>query len=267
MEPTRVTLVILAILSAVPVQRAAAACSGDCNGDGRVVVSELVRAVGVALGNSPLSQCTAADSSGDGSVSIAELIGAVGSALRSCNPAPTRTPPPTATRAPDGTPTASVPGCDNGTFDVTYTATTAGNYVTSPVTLDLVAAGQVRNPAAPVYLWGITGLQCMVNMPTFTRAVQVQLFGPSTGFAPGTYAVTPPLSSIVYQESTNSSASSVRAWDTAGGTLTIEEVDGDRLRFRIAAPMKPQPLLSIGETPQGTFTLEVSGTVEHFTSQ
>jgi len=267
MGPIRVTLMMLAVLSAAPGQRAAAACSGDCDGDGRVAISELVRAVGVALGNNPLSQCTAADSSGDGNVSIAELIGAVGAALNSCNPVATRTPPPTATHGPNSTPTVLVPGCDNGAFEVTYTTGTAGNYVTSPLTLDLVAAGQVRNPAAPVYLWGITGLQCMVNMPTFTRAVQVQVFGPSTGFAPGTYAITPPLSSIVYQESPDSSAASVRAWDTTGGTLTIEEVDGDRLRFRLAAPMKPQPLLSFGEVPQGTFTLEVSGTVEHFTSQ
>ena len=50
-------------------------------------------------------------------------------------------------------------------------------------------------------------------------------------------------------------------------TLTIEAVEGDQLTFRITAAMKPQPLLSLGQTPTGTFDLEVSGTVKHFTSQ
>jgi len=38
------------------------------------------------------------------------------------------------------------------------------------------------------------------------------------------------------------------------------------MRFRITAPMKPQPLLDFGATSEGTVTLEVSGTVEQFTS-
>ena len=241
-----------------------AACAGDCDGDGSVAINELVRAVGIALGGTPLGQCATADANGDGSVTIAELVGAVGLALGGCNGTATRTPTPT--RPPSGTPTFVVPGCDNGTFDVTYANGSAGNFVTDPLTLDLVAAGEVRNPANGLYLWGITGLECIDNEVRFTRAVQIQVLGPRTGFAPGTYAITPPLSSLIYQESPNS-GSTIRAWDTTGATLTIEAVEGSRLRFRVNAPMKPQPLLSFGETPQGTFTLEVTGTVERFTSQ
>lgn len=265
MRLMRPVFLTLTLLLAGPAHRAAAACAGDCDGDGSVAINELVRAVAVALGGTPLGQCAAADANGDGTVTIAELIAAVGAALDGCNPVATRTPTPT--RDPAVTPTVRVPGCDNGTFTVTYADTGAGNYVTDPLTLDLVAAGTVRNPGSGAHIWAITGLQCTQNMPTLTRAVQLQIIGPRIGFTPGTYAVTPPLGTLVYQESPDSSAPSIRAWDTAGGTLIIDEVAGSRLRFRISAPMKPQPLLSFGNNPQGTFTLEVSGTVENFTSQ
>ena len=58
-----------------------------------------------------------------------------------------------------------------------------------------------------------------------------------------------------------------RTWDTTAATLTVEEVAGERLRFRLSAAMKPQPLTSFGQQPQGTFTLTVTGTVQRFTSQ
>lgn len=54
---------------------------GDCNGDGRVTIDELIRAVNLALGALPVESCPAADCDGDGSVRINELICAVSSAL------------------------------------------------------------------------------------------------------------------------------------------------------------------------------------------
>lgn len=59
-------------------------CAGDCNGDARVTVEELVRGVGIALGSTPASICVAFDRDDDGAVSIAELIGAVTAALSGC---------------------------------------------------------------------------------------------------------------------------------------------------------------------------------------
>ena len=59
-------------------------CTGDCNGDGQVTVNDLIIAVNVALGNAPVSQCTAIDTNGDGQVSVNELIQAVNSALNGC---------------------------------------------------------------------------------------------------------------------------------------------------------------------------------------
>jgi len=68
----------------VTVARAPQSCIGDCNGDGIVTVDELIRGVGIALGNRAPSECTALDSNGDGRVEIEELIRAVGALLRGC---------------------------------------------------------------------------------------------------------------------------------------------------------------------------------------
>jgi len=61
-----------------------AACTGDCDGDGRVVVSELIRGVNIALETQPLSNCMVFDSDGNGRVSIGELIAGVNASLDGC---------------------------------------------------------------------------------------------------------------------------------------------------------------------------------------
>lgn len=63
---------------------AGAVCAGDCNGDHLVAVNELIGAVGIGLGNNPVTQCPSVDSSGDGLVAVNELVAAVGSALNGC---------------------------------------------------------------------------------------------------------------------------------------------------------------------------------------
>jgi hypothetical protein len=78
------------LLSALP---AGALCPGDCDGDGQVLVSELVTAVGVALGGRPLADCLPADIGGDGVIGIAELVAAVTSVLAGCPADPTPTAP------------------------------------------------------------------------------------------------------------------------------------------------------------------------------
>ena len=75
------------------------ACVGDCNGDRRVTVDELVAGVAVALGSSLAPPCAALDSDSNGLVKIEELITAVNAALEGCSgvnnttPTPTPTPP------------------------------------------------------------------------------------------------------------------------------------------------------------------------------
>lgn len=59
-------------------------CGGDCNGDGRVLINELIVVVRLGLRQSPLDACASADTSGDGVVQIGEIIAAVRRSLEGC---------------------------------------------------------------------------------------------------------------------------------------------------------------------------------------
>jgi hypothetical protein len=59
-------------------------CVGDCNGDGRVTVDEILTAINIALGNTPVSACPGLESGCEpGVVCIME---AVDNALNDCLP-------------------------------------------------------------------------------------------------------------------------------------------------------------------------------------
>ncbi len=60
------------------------ACPSDCNGNGILTISELVRAVNIALNQLPVSVCEAADVNGNGVVAINELIASVRALLNGC---------------------------------------------------------------------------------------------------------------------------------------------------------------------------------------
>lgn len=68
-----------------------AAITGDCDGNGRVTIDELVRGVNIALGLQPLSRCPDFDANRDGRVTIDELVRAVNIALNGLPPTPTPT--------------------------------------------------------------------------------------------------------------------------------------------------------------------------------
>ncbi len=59
-------------------------CVGDCDGDGMVSISELIRGVNIALELAALDTCAAFDRNGNGAVEISELIAAVNNALDGC---------------------------------------------------------------------------------------------------------------------------------------------------------------------------------------
>ena len=59
-------------------------CPGDCNGDLRVAVSELLTAVRAALGQSSVGECRAADANGDGAIGVGEIIRGVRAAIDGC---------------------------------------------------------------------------------------------------------------------------------------------------------------------------------------
>jgi plastocyanin len=74
---------VMLVLGGHP-SKVAAACSGDCDGDGAVTVNELVLGVNIALGSTAIGLCPSFDAEGDGEVTINELITAVSSALNGC---------------------------------------------------------------------------------------------------------------------------------------------------------------------------------------
>jgi hypothetical protein len=62
------------------------ACAGDCDGDGEVVVAELIAGIRIALGADALAECPACDSDHDGRVTVDDVVRAVTAALRGCVP-------------------------------------------------------------------------------------------------------------------------------------------------------------------------------------
>ncbi len=62
----------------------AVACLGDCNGDGAVRIAELVLGVRIALGDADIDACRAFDAAGNGRVGITDLVRAVGHAIDGC---------------------------------------------------------------------------------------------------------------------------------------------------------------------------------------
>jgi len=59
-------------------------CVGDCNDDGTVTVDEILTMVNIALGNTPVSACTAGDANHDGQITVDEIIAAVSNAINGC---------------------------------------------------------------------------------------------------------------------------------------------------------------------------------------
>jgi cysteine-rich repeat protein len=91
-----------------------AQCVGDCDDSGDVSIEELVLAVSIVLGDSPLESCGAADADGDGEVFVDEVIAAVANSLDGCGPFE-----PTAEPTPPPTPTPEGPRCGNGVVEET----------------------------------------------------------------------------------------------------------------------------------------------------
>ncbi len=59
-------------------------CAGDCDGDGRVVIAEMILGVRIALGRSAFADCPAIDADGDGSAEVSELVQSVANGLDGC---------------------------------------------------------------------------------------------------------------------------------------------------------------------------------------
>jgi V8-like Glu-specific endopeptidase len=85
-EPTlTATAPITPTASITPTAPAASACLGDCRGDLRVTVDEIVLLVSIGLGMESVEVCPSGDANGDGRVTISEVIASVRHALDGCD--------------------------------------------------------------------------------------------------------------------------------------------------------------------------------------
>jgi hypothetical protein len=77
-------LAVVAFLFLLPPRPAAAGCVGDCGGDCKVTVDELLTLVNIGLGNTPVTTCEAGDANHDGEITVDEILTAVNNALDRC---------------------------------------------------------------------------------------------------------------------------------------------------------------------------------------
>jgi YVTN family beta-propeller protein len=59
-------------------------CAGDCNGDGRVSVDEVLAMMEIAFGNALLESCPAGDANEDGVITVDEILTAVRHVMEGC---------------------------------------------------------------------------------------------------------------------------------------------------------------------------------------
>ncbi len=59
-------------------------CAGDCGDTGEVTIEDLLTGIDIALGNVPLRACPVFDANGDGRVTVDDLIKAIANALHGC---------------------------------------------------------------------------------------------------------------------------------------------------------------------------------------
>jgi len=112
------TAVAACLLSVCVAGRSAAqTCVGDCRGQGRVSISDLILAVNIVLGVAPLDECP---SLGPAPVGIDRLILSVNNALCDCHMCPT--PPPTRTSTVTATAAATATHTPTPTASPTPTA-------------------------------------------------------------------------------------------------------------------------------------------------
>ncbi len=119
-----------------------AQCVGDCNGNAVVAISELITGVNITLGRTGVEQCAAVDANDDGRVTISELIRAVNNALSGCPP----TPSPTSTATPLPATVTPIPPTDTpvptATASSTPTATEIPLVELAPVGNRAIPLGQ-----------------------------------------------------------------------------------------------------------------------------
>lgn len=171
---TSVDMVAAALLLFLPRLTAGeTACIGDCDGDGKVVISELITGVNIALGKEILGRCLRFDESADGAMTVNELLRGVNNALNGC-------------------PLSATPATPTGL--ATATATMTATPVSTPPSTPTVPAKPTATP---------TDTATPDNTPTETRTGSNTLTVTSTPINTGTATYTPTNTGTVTDTPTN----------------------------------------------------------------
>jgi hypothetical protein len=209
------------------------ACPGDCNGDGRIRVDELVVHVSIALGLLSLDACETVDVDDNGALTIDEVVRAVAIVLNGCpTPTPTATLTPstdtptatgTATESATVTPTAG----DTATPSVTASATeTPTATPTATETSSVPTPTPTVTPVEPT----ITGTLPPTQTPTVSPASTATHTPTSTSTPTATATATP----TVTPTATRTAAPGVRRFSldpTSSGIRTVSNLAPPTERF------------------------------------
>lgn len=168
---------VLALLAG---SASAQVCVGDCNGDGRVTIDELIRGVTIALGTiiEPPPTCDAMDANHDGVIVINELILAVNNALRGCPAVITITKPVDNMLVLAGTVAAEVILPQDGN-QATFAVLLDGTDVTSELSIDdLRASGDLVGVGPGLHTLQATIRNGGQNINSLVSFEAVDLFAP-----------------------------------------------------------------------------------------
>ncbi len=152
-------------------------CFVDCNGDRRTTIDELLRCVGILIGELPLEACPSCDTDSDGRLSIDDLVRTVIQVLNDCGgdlPTATRTPTPTPTSTATYTLTATATRTSTATPTRTSTNTptrTATATPTHTATATPTPTRTVTSTRTPTHTPTHTATHTPTATPTFTPLV------------------------------------------------------------------------------------------------
>jgi hypothetical protein len=166
---------------------ASAQCVGDCDGDGRVLISESQRCVNIRTGEQALSACRNADQNLDGTVDETEVAACIESFLDEDNcprlftpiptPTVTDTPTNTATPEPSSTPTSTETPTPTETATSTETATVTPTDTATPTATETGTATKTpeATPIGTVAL--VLSAQSSAFLQTLVTAIPINLRG------------------------------------------------------------------------------------------
>lgn len=176
------------------------------------------------------------------------------------------------TTAPTPTPTQNgTNSCDNGAVSGTFSAAQGTSATTSALQLTN-NSGTLQAPASGTGNAGtlnIASATCVTAGSASSRGLNIRATNKPGAITPGSYPLgTAAAQSVMngglsYVESTlnNGAPITTETWTATGGTLVIDSITGNIVRFHITSATMTPTLPGTNATPTGTFTINASGAV------